>query len=135
MGDSSKSIKDQWRALLIRSFLVGVVVTTLTFFLLKDVEMGFYQVAIRLTVQAVASCALGGVMVGLILPLVSLQGVGFHAALSAVVGSVMYFLLYHLVIPPFFPDIYFDVLANLSGAVIGGFVGGVAGSGVKRLRR
>lgn len=114
---------------------MGVVVTALTLFLLQDVEGGFYQVAIRLTVQTVASCVLGGVMVGLILPLVSLQGVGFHAAFSTVVGLAMYSLIYHLVIPPFFPGLYFDILTNLTGSVIGGFVGGVAGSGIKRLIR
>ena len=134
MGDPSKSTADQWRALLIRSFLVGVVVTALTLFLLQDVEGGLYLV-IWLTVQTVASCVLGGAMVGVILPLMALEGVGLHAALSAVVGSVAYFFLYHLAVPPFYPYVVFDIIGNLAGAVIGGFVGGVAGSSVKRLRR
>lgn len=134
MGDSSKSTADQWRALLIRSFLIGVVVTALTLSLLQGVEGSVYLI-ILLTVQTVASCVLGGVMVGVILPLISLQGVGLHAALSTVVGSVLYFLLYHLAVPPYFPYAFYDILTNLTGAVIGGFVGGVAGSIVKRLRR
>jgi hypothetical protein len=111
---------------------VGVVVTALTFFLLKDVEAGYSQVFIRLTVQALASCILGGVMVGLILPAISFQAVGFHASLSTVVGSVLYFLIFRLVSPPLFPNLYYDIMSNFLSTVIGGFAGGMAGSWIKR---
>jgi hypothetical protein len=132
MGDTSKPITGTWRALLIKSFLVGVVVTALTFFLLKDVEEGSYQVLIKLTVQGLASCILGGVMVGLILPAISFQAVGFHASLSTVVGSVIYLLIFRLLNPPLFPDLYFDIISNFFSSVIGGFAGSMAGSWIKR---
>jgi hypothetical protein len=135
MGDTSKSVTGTWRALLIKSFLVGVVVTALTFFLLKDVDAGSYQVFIQLTVQALASCILGGVMVGVILPAISFQAVGFHASLSTVVGAVLYFLIFRLVTPPLFPDLYFDIISNFFSSVIGGFAGGMAGSWIKRFIR
>ena len=132
MGDTSKPITGKWRELLIKSFLVGVMVTALTFFLLKDVEGESYQVFIRLTVQALASCILGGVMVGLILPAISIQAVGFHASLSTVVGAVLYLLIFRLVTPPLFPNLYYDIISNLFSSVIGGLVGGMAGSWIKR---
>ena len=132
MGDTSKSITGTWRALLIKSFLVGVVVTALTFFLLKDVEAGSYQVFIRLTVQGLASCILGGVMVGVILPAISFQAVGFHAALSTVVGAVIYLLIFRLVTPPLFPNLYYDILSHFFSSIVGGFAGGMAGSWIKR---
>jgi hypothetical protein len=132
LGDTSKPITGAWRALLIKSFLVGVVVTALTFFLLKDIETGSYQVYIRLTVQGLASCILGGVMVGVILPAISLQAVGFHASLSTVVGTVIYFLIYRLITPPLFPNLYFDIISHFFSSVFGGFAGGMAGSWIKR---
>jgi pilus assembly protein TadC len=133
LGDSSKPITGKRRELLIKSFLAGVVVTALMFFLLKDVEEGFSQVYIKLTVQALASCILGGVIVGLIMPVISFQAVAFHASLSTIVGSFIYFLIYHLVIPPIFPGLYYDIISNFFSTIIGGFVGGVAGSEVKKL--
>lgn len=133
MGDTSKPITGKWKALLIKSFLVGVAVTAVAFFLLKDVEEGISQVFIKLTVQTLASCILGGVMVGLILPVVSFRAVGFHAALSTVVGSIIYLLIYRLVIPPLLPNLYWDIISNFAGSLIGGFVGGIAGNEGKRL--
>lgn len=118
---------------MVKSFIVGVAATVLTLFLLKDVEEGYYWLSIRLTVQTLASCVIGGVVVGAILPRVPFQAVGLHASLSAVVGSITYFLFYRLATPPLLPYLYHDIVANLFGSVLGGFVGGVAGSGVKRL--
>jgi hypothetical protein len=133
LGDSSKSITGKWKALLIKSFLVGLTVTAVAFFLLKDVEEGFSQVYIKLTVQTLASCILGGVIVGLILPVVSFRAVGLHASFSTVVGAVIYLLIYRLVIPPLLPNLYFDIVSNFAGSFIGGLVGGIAGNEAKRL--
>lgn len=116
-----------------KSFLVGMVTTALIFFLLKDVEEGYYQLSLQLSVQTLASCMIGGALVGVILPIVPVQAVGLHASLSTLVGTVTYFLLYRLIDLSLLPYLYYDILSNLLGSVIGGFVGGVLGSVGKRL--
>ena len=135
LGDTSKSITNNWKALLIKSFLVGMAVTAVAFFLLQDVQEEISQTYIKLTVQTLASCIIGGIIVGVILPVVSFRAVGFHASLSVVVGFVIYFLIYRLVSPPLFPNLYWDIVSNFAGSFIGGFVGGIAGNEGKRLIR
>jgi hypothetical protein len=135
MVEASKASTGAWRKLLMRSFLVGMVTTALLFFLLKDVEDGYYQSALQFSVQTLASCLIGGALVGVILPIVPVQAVGFHAALSTLVGTVIYFLLSRVTDPTLLPYLYYDIISNLLGSVIGGFVGGVLGSLGKRLMR
>ena len=110
-----------------------MTVTAVAFFLLQDVEVEISQVYIKLTVQTLASCIIGGTIVGVILPVVSFRAVGFHASLSVVVGFVIYFLIYRLISPPLFPNLYWDIVSNFAGSFIGGFAGGIAGNEGKRL--
>jgi hypothetical protein len=135
MVESSKASTSAWRKLLMKSFLVGVVTTALLCFLLKDIEGGYYQSSLQLSVQTLASCLIGGALVGVILPIVPFQAVGFHAALSTLVGTVIYFLLSRVTDPMLLPYLYYDIVSNLLGSVIGGFMGGVLGSLGKRLMR
>lgn len=133
LNESSKPDITEWRRMLIRSLVIGMIVTASLFFLLKDIEEVFYQLSIPLSIRALVPCIIGGSVVGLILPPVPYLAVASHSSLSTVLGSAIYFLIYYIINPPLLPNFFDGVVSNLFSSVIGGFIGGLVGSVFKGL--